>query len=256
MSFLSKFCGCFAIDRSPHRLSCPYEYPIENGYPRHVVAGQNNNNGANGNDNYDYEGNMYTPTVPLPRYTPHPSVMNEKTLAFERPARSSWASLRHQTNAFTTDEKGRNEFRNSSDGPPRHHQDNNNGSSNNSNNSQNSDDSNSDASSTLSYPSSYGNTSTATASPPPPYSPHPSPPPAGSIMSMSMSMQGTRASRYSQDNNPPSPTSPVIHIPQPQPVLQRAQFLHQVNDGRERRRSGEGRNSVSLPPIYQRRDGL
>lgn len=248
MSFLSKFCGCFAVDRSPHRLSCPYEYPIENignGYPRRAVGqNTNNDNGADGNYSSDIEGSMYSPTVPLPRYTPHPSVMNEKTLAFERPARSSWTSLsesRNQTNTFAADEKNPNEFRISSEGP-RHH-----GSHGNSNG-QNSDDSNSDASSTLSYPSSYGNTSTATASPPPPYS---SPPPAGSIMS-----QRTEEGRYSQDTSP-SPTSPpVIHIPQPQPVLQRAQFLYQVNDGRERRRSGEGRNSVSLPPIYQRRDGM
>lgn len=264
MSFLSNFCGCaVAVRRSPHRLSCPYEYPIENGYQRGESSqnNNNNNNGATGNNNADdeFESNAYTPTVPLPRYTPHPSLMNEKTLEFERPARSSWSSMsesRNQTNAFAADEKGPDDFRNSSEGPQHHHHHHHhhqyNSNNNSNNNSQTSDDFNSDASSTLSYPSSYGNTSTATTSPPPPYSPHPSPPPAGSTVSTSM--QGTGAGRYSQDINPTSPTttSPVIHIPQPQPVLQRAQFLHQANDARERRGSGQGRNSVSLPPIYQR----
>ncbi|KAK2767582.1 hypothetical protein FQN54_003740 [Arachnomyces sp. PD_36] len=272
MSFLSNFCGCFAAPRpkssprSPHRLSCPYEYPGPgNGYPPHGAS----NGSGNANDDWE-RASVYSPTMPLPRYTPHPSIMNEKTLAFERPARSSWTSLsesRDRNGHISPDEKHPYEFRREEEGgdntPQPHHQH-----QRSNSNTGATDDISSDASSTLSYPSSYGNTSTATTSPPPPYSPHPSPPPqsqqhTGSIMSMSMAYTGS--SRYSQDNNgnqqPPSPTSPVIHIPQPQPVLQRAQFLqhHHHRQGDEgRRRSGEdgGRGSVSsLPPLYMGRGG-
>lgn len=80
-------------------------------------------------------GYFYSPPPP-PRYTPRPASVHEKTLEAHFPSRPGTPEKRHTERVST--------------------------------------DSASDASSALSFPSSYGNTSTATGdTPPPPYSPRP-----------------------------------------------------------------------------------
>ncbi|KAF3387419.1 hypothetical protein F1880_000681 [Penicillium rolfsii] len=83
----------------------------------------------------------YASVVPLPQYTPRPMSIHEKTLEahLRDPPMSS------DSNAIYQDEKRRHMY---------------------------DEEVTSDSSSTISYPSSYGNTSTATReTPPPPYSP-------------------------------------------------------------------------------------
>ncbi|PGH17854.1 hypothetical protein AJ80_04677 [Polytolypa hystricis UAMH7299] len=178
----------------------------------------------------------YLPTVPLPRYTPRPMSLHEKTLEFEQ----SRSNDPVQDSEFPRDEKDSRDFDPEAERerfPSR-----------------NPDDHSSDASSTMSYPSSFGNTSTATRdTPPPPYSPAMSPAPSRRSMSMSISTNLTGMT-YANLQSGDQPPSPMLHISQPQPVRHRQQLpqhvMYPIVDGRA---SWEGRRSTPpLPPMYSR----
>ncbi|BDD64094.1 hypothetical protein MPDQ_000517 [Monascus purpureus] len=114
----------------------------------------------------------YTSIVPLPRYTPRPVSVNEKTLEahMRDPPISSETYARDEKNLDLA-----------------------------------SDEVTSDVSSAISFPSSYGNTSTATReTPPPPYSPGPSPP---------------VSRRMSLSESPMIAPPPSAHISHPPPTF-------------------------------------
>ncbi|KAF7165299.1 hypothetical protein CNMCM6106_001523 [Aspergillus hiratsukae] len=191
MSFLSGLCGCFAPKYSPRSPSAPA--PSQAMAQTHHHHHHNNSNFPSHHHpdegpvymTFDEDG--YTPPIPLPRYTPRPmSSMQEKTLEahMRDPPISSSRSI-----ASLHDEKNPRDFT-STDGDEH--------------------ELTSDVSSAISFPSSYGNTSTATReTPPPPYSPRISPAPS---RSMSIS------SLYPPPLPPPPP---MAHIAQPRPVLRR-----------------------------------
>lgn len=112
------------------------------------------------------DGNGYTPVIPLPRYTPRPLSIREKTVEAHMrhpPSSPSPSSSSRPGSGFWVDEKQRYDYEPS----------------------QNRDSVTADdVSSAFSFQSSYGNTSTATReTPPPPYSPMPSRPTSLSISS-------------------------------------------------------------------------
>ncbi|KAJ5579677.1 uncharacterized protein N7459_005662 [Penicillium hispanicum] len=158
MSFLAALCGCFTRDdASPHRPSAP-EMQASNAVAHSQssvqtghfilsgsgefirVAGPGSQRG-HGPPPSDSEDGGYASVVPLPQYTPRPLSIHEKTLE----AHLRDPPLSSDSHGFHADEKSRNLY---------------------------DEDVTSDGSSDISFPSSYGNTSTATReTPPPPYSP-------------------------------------------------------------------------------------
>ncbi|KAJ5095879.1 hypothetical protein NUU61_005235 [Penicillium alfredii] len=160
MSFLSGLCGCFARSNSP---------PPSTSSPEMQMPGTHNNSRhstqtgrftlssdgefirpavpriarrEHGPLPADADDGGYAAVVPLPQYTPRPMSIHEKTL--EAHMRDSSISSESQ-DTYPTDEKNRNLY---------------------------DEEVTSDGSSAISFPSSYGNTSTATReTPPPPYSP-------------------------------------------------------------------------------------
>lgn len=159
MSFLSGLCGCFAQDEhneKPSRSSTSPE--MANRRPNHsglqtgsFILSSNGQfihtagpTGANGHGPppADSEDGGYSSVVPLPQYTARPMSLHEKTL--ESHMRDPSVSSESQ-DSYPQDEKDRHLY---------------------------DEDVTSDSSSAISFPSSYGNTSTATReTPPPPYSP-------------------------------------------------------------------------------------
>ncbi|OQD68841.1 hypothetical protein PENDEC_c030G05019 [Penicillium decumbens] len=160
MSFLAGLCGCFTRNASP--LSRPemqtsdaqaltrngvqtgsFVLSDEGNFIRAAGPGVRGGNGhglGRVGPPSDSDDGGYASVVPLPQYTPRPMSIHEKTLEtnMRDPAMSSGSGYGH-------DEKSRNVY---------------------------DEEITSDGSSVISYPSSYGNTSTATReTPPPPYSP-------------------------------------------------------------------------------------
>ncbi|KAL3468855.1 hypothetical protein BJX99DRAFT_242589 [Aspergillus californicus] len=146
--------------------------------------------------------------VPLPAYTPRPMSIQEKTLeAHMRDPPISSETFRHthaeaQTQPHThlsTDEKQRLAWEEATSSPHYYHP---------YYNHPHPDEATSDASSAISFPSSYGNTSTATReTPPPPYSPR--------ILSPASSRPMSIASSYRY------PPMGMESITPPAPVFQR-----------------------------------
>ncbi|KAF4205538.1 hypothetical protein CNMCM8927_006164 [Aspergillus lentulus] len=190
MSLLSGLCGCFAPKSSPRPPSAraPSRAMAETHHHHHYHNDSNftpHHHPDEGPVYMTFDEDGYTPPVPLPRYTPRPmSSIQEKTLEahMRDPPISSSRSI-----ASLHDEKNPRDFA-STDG----------------------DELTSDVSSAISFPSSYGNTSTATReTPPPPYSPRISPAPS-------------RAMSISSLYPPPlPPPPPMAHIAQPRPDLRR-----------------------------------
>ncbi|KAJ5156407.1 hypothetical protein N7492_009210 [Penicillium capsulatum] len=152
MSFLAGLCGCFTRS-SPQ--SSTREMEEAHGQSRNHGGIQTGHFTLSGHGDFirlapsnghgpppaDSEDGGYASVVPLPQYTPRPVSIHEKTLGahLRDPPQSS------EGTAFAQDEKDRNLCE---------------------------EDVTSDGSSAISFPSSYGNTSTATReTPPPPYSP-------------------------------------------------------------------------------------
>lgn len=158
MSFLAGLCGCFTRDDASRQASSPemqttnhrghIHHSIQTGH--FTLSGEGDfirtagsGRGGHGPQPNDSDGG-YASVVPLPQYTPRPMSIHEKTLEtnIRDPPMSS------DSPAYPRDEKSRNLY---------------------------DEDVTSDSSSAISFPSSYGNTSTATReTPPPPYSPRPS----------------------------------------------------------------------------------
>ncbi|KAJ5682048.1 uncharacterized protein N7477_001988 [Penicillium maclennaniae] len=156
MSFLAGLCGCFTRNEASPRSNPDMQTTDSQALTRHgvqtgsfILSNEGNfvrsagpgGRGGHGNGPSDSENGGYASVVPLPQYTPRPMSINEKTLETnmrDPPMSSGMLGYGH-------DEKSRNLY---------------------------DEEVASDASSAISYPSSYGNTSTATReTPPPPYPP-------------------------------------------------------------------------------------
>ena len=194
MSFLASLCGCLTRDPSKKSTQQPPASGDGLAQPPHYNHHENENHHGPWDAN-----NGYLSVAPLPPYTPRPVSMQEKTLQ-SNPLHHTVGTTPHDP-----DQKTRHEFQ-----EPR---------------SPSADDVGSDASSAISFPSSYGNTSTATReTPPPPYSSSPS------TRSRASSMQEIGLSPwvpYSMEGvlstiTPP----PMVHIPQPQQPFRRPDFLY------------------------------
>ncbi|CAG8141633.1 unnamed protein product [Penicillium salamii] len=156
MSFLAGLCGCFVQDetdeKSPHSSSpeTVHQRPDHNRVQTGSFTLSNNGQfirtespaGVNGHGPpTDSEDGGYSSVVPLPEYTARPMSLHEKTL--ESHMRDP--SVSSETISYPQDEKNRQLY---------------------------DEEVTSDSSSAISFPSSFGNTSTATReTPPPPYSP-------------------------------------------------------------------------------------
>ncbi|KAG5302129.1 hypothetical protein I7I48_02354 [Histoplasma ohiense] len=170
----------------------------------------------------------YLSTAPLPRYTPRPISAHEKTLAFER----AHSNLNGQPD-FLRDEKTRYEFERELASPQL-------------------DDRSSDASSEVSVPSSFGNTSTATTeTPPPPYSSNSSIAPSRRSVSISVSTHETGLTYTSLESI--ELESPVPQLPlAPPTAVYSTHPTHEAleTNGGSHRRSLEGPQENSpLPPL-------
>ncbi|KAL4878932.1 hypothetical protein BJY04DRAFT_194936 [Aspergillus karnatakaensis] len=141
----------------------------------------------------------YTQVTPLPAYTPRPMSIQEKTLEahMRDPAISNETCHSH----LSTDEKQRlawEEATNPSEQTPHYYYP--------YSTHPRQEEATSDVSSAISFPSSYGNTSTATReTPPPPYSPR--------VLSPAPSRSMSISSAYH--------CAPTMHIATPPPVFQR-----------------------------------
>ncbi|KAF7590471.1 hypothetical protein BBP40_002816 [Aspergillus hancockii] len=218
MSILNILCGC--VTRSPPAYQSTAQPRQQTPQIRDNGTTTNNRTNNSPPDIDDEDG--YFPVVPLPRYTPRPMSIQEKTL--EAHMRDPPISSVDYNNDSTTypDEKDHYTFETI---PNRNN---------------NPEDLTSEASSAISFPSSYGNTSTATRdTPPPPYSSRGvSPAPS---RSMSISSVGYAL--------PPQQLA-MMQIAQPRPVFQRSGNLarnvlarrsldEQAESGRPRRLSWE-----------------
>lgn len=211
MSLLTGLCGCIF---SPCFLRPGHNEDEVTPSPRHpqtrtIPFNQNTNqpilqDGRNNGGGLDFDDG-YSAIVPLPRYTPRPVSINEKTLEthMRDPPISSSTYARDEKNPELEP------FPNTSE------------------------EVTSDVSSAISFPSSYGNTSTATReTPPPPYSPGPSP-----VHSRAMSIS------ESSLITPP----PMAHISQPPAsfyppgLSSQERFSTDERAGRARRFSWESR---------------
>jgi hypothetical protein len=160
MSFLSALCGCFSRDVTVEKASRDHPPPdsmTQRPHPNRIQTGRFMLSGsgefirsaapANGDHEHgppssDSEDGGYSSVVPLPQYTARPMSLHEKTL--EAHMRDPSISSESQ-DSYPQDEKNASRY---------------------------DEEVTSDSSSAISFPSSYGNTSTATReTPPPPYSP-------------------------------------------------------------------------------------
>lgn len=140
---MSQLCGCMGSNDSEPRTQVA-AHPEAGFRPRTSVENQP--------PQYDAVSNGYTPVVPLPRYTPRPMSIHEKTIE----------NGSHDHHRQQPDEKNRHDFEEESA-----LQSQSTGSSSTATATATMDD----ASSAYSFPSSFGHTSTETRdTPPPPYS--------------------------------------------------------------------------------------
>ncbi|KAE8373666.1 hypothetical protein BDV26DRAFT_271544 [Aspergillus bertholletiae] len=210
MSIFNILCGCVARSSPPSSPSSaqPRHQPPQN-RDNGPITHSNADNGPPGIDDED----GYSPVAPLPRYTPRPMSIQEKTLeAHLRDPPLSSADYASNSTYFQ-DEKDRLAFETVYN---RNH---------------NPEDLTSEVSSAISFPSSYGNTSTATRdTPPPPYS------------SRGVSPTPSRSMSVSSSGYLPSPQQvAMMQIAQPRPVFHRPDNL--VRNVLSRRSLDEGRET-------------
>ncbi|KAJ5514563.1 hypothetical protein N7463_004115 [Penicillium fimorum] len=174
MSFLSALCGCFTREEKSAESRSSPEMMTQRPNPNNIQTGsftlsaegeffRSASPGGHGHGPplSDSEDGGYSSVVPLPQYTARPMSLHEKTL--EAHMRDPSISSESQ-NSYPYDEKNSHRY---------------------------DEDVTSDSSSAISFPSSYGNTSTATRdTPPPPYSPRHS---AALCRSRSMSISSAMA---------------------------------------------------------------
>ncbi|KAJ5774182.1 hypothetical protein N7457_009078 [Penicillium paradoxum] len=155
MSFFSALCGCLARDAQDEKYHASPQTTTQGLNPTGTQTGSFTVSGegefirsaptgghGHGPSHSDSQDGGYSSVVPLPQYTARPMSLHEKTL--EAHMRDPSVSSESQ-NSYPQDEKNAD-----------HHD----------------EEVTSDSSSAISFPSSYGNTSTATReTPPPPYSP-------------------------------------------------------------------------------------
>ncbi|KAK2783397.1 hypothetical protein FQN52_009655 [Onygenales sp. PD_12] len=231
MTFLSAFCCCVSSDRHLEKPSHIYQQPHD------PQAGFRQSYGTGGDMEAPGIDEPYLSAAPLPRYTPRPINADEKTLAFERQRANSLDSTE-----YPRDRKNPHECGQEPDSPPPFDP--------GQIPSRRLDDISSDASSTLSIPSSFGNTSTATTeTPPPPYSTTSSKAPSRRSVALSVSTHGTGMTYISLESA--EPTSPVDQLAPPQPAAYRSTPTREIpEDGHgEHRRSWESQRSSPLPPL-------
>ncbi|EQL35024.1 hypothetical protein BDFG_03244 [Blastomyces dermatitidis ATCC 26199] len=219
---LGSLCCCFP---SPRRLPSA---PVLHQQPHDPQAGFRRCGGVNGDTDAPGIDEPYLSTAPLPRYTPRPVSIHEKTIAFER----RQSNLNEQSD-FPCEQKNRYEFERDLASPQL-------------------DDRSSDASSEVSVPSSFGNTSTATTeTPPPPYSSNSSIAPSRRSMSISVSTHGTGFTYASLESI--ERESPVAQLPLvPPAAVYRSHPGHELpeTNGGVNRRSLEGsQGNGRLPPL-------
>ncbi|KAL5360997.1 hypothetical protein BJX96DRAFT_151213 [Aspergillus floccosus] len=212
MSFFSSLCGCWTRPNTKDQAKLESSQSTNQHSHNHDHDHNHNYHPNNQTHNHPAEDDGYTPIIPLPAYTPRPLSIEEKTLeAHMRDPPISSDTARYP------DEKAHYSFNDDTHTPP----------------SQRPEDLTSDVSSAISFPSSYGNTSTATReTPPPPYSPR-AWSPAPSRRSMSIS------SCHMQ------PLS-VRQLAQPPPVFQRRGTLSLAREAAVRRSLDE---QVSTGPL-------
>ncbi|KAL1966407.1 hypothetical protein VTN77DRAFT_4549 [Rasamsonia byssochlamydoides] len=200
---MSLLCGCFASRASQRpRVQTQIPYDPQAGFVRrdsHVDPPQYSNDPALA----ETEG--YVPVVPLPRYTPRPVSVHEKTLQSSADQDASGAATRRDP-----DEKNRRDFEDPSSQPTENNT------------------SADDASSAFSFPSSFGHTSTETRdTPPPPYSSCTSlVPPRSRASSMNQRVEVAQMTAHHMQGPSPITPPPMVHIPQPRPVFQRPGFIY------------------------------
>ncbi|OAX81127.1 hypothetical protein ACJ72_04529 [Emergomyces africanus] len=218
MAVFRSVCCCFP---SQKRLPSP---PALHQQPHDPQGGFRQCGGVSGDTDAPGIDEPYLSTAPLPRYTPRPISIHEKTIAIERQQSNPM-----EQSGYPCDEKT------------------------------DMNDRSSDASSEVSVPSSFGNTSTATTeTPPPPYSSNSSRAPSRRSMAISISTHGTGFTYASLENV--EPESPVAQLPlAPPAAVYRSHPTHEVPEtsGGEYRRSLEGfrgdRPLSTLPPSHARR---
>lgn len=178
---------------------------------------------------YDAVGSGYMPVVPLPRYTPRPVSIHEKTLDGNTRLNESG-----DITPRGSMEKNRHEFEESSAQ-----------SSQPTGTTTTATATMDDASSAYSFPSSFGHTSTDTRdTPPPPYASCTSL--AQTSRSRASSMRSYRGSllNYSmQSNSSPITPPPMAHIHHPQPIFRphNSIYMHGHHQQNQPRRSWESR---------------
>lgn len=185
------------------------------------------------------EYNPNWPTCPLPRYTERPISIYEKTIIYNRGSNTQDI----EGNEFPHDEKRQqapNSQTEAAQVQPELPQENTGG------------DHASDASSTFSFPSSYGNTSTATRSPPPAYSAPSSR--ATSQRNPSISLTSVEADAVQTAMRTGNSPSPQPHLQHPRPVLHHGQRANRwiAHDTESRRSWESNRPAPPLPPTYSR----
>ena len=204
MTFLSNIFCCFScsVPAAPEMTEARPTRPVPFSPDRQEDQMQSNA-AYNHHNHVNDEG--YTPNAPLPRYTPRPMSIREKTLEAhmrDPPLSSSSSSSysRRQSYTPTGDEKHPYEFDHSHS---RHGRD---------------GVTADDVSSAFSFQSSYGNTSTATReTPPPPYSAEVSPVPTPTTRRSFSSNHSQQQQQQQQQ--------PVVHIAQPRAVFQRPEWM-------------------------------
>ncbi|OJD21023.1 hypothetical protein ACJ73_07641 [Blastomyces percursus] len=223
---LGSLCCCFP---SPRRLPSAHIFHQQ---PHDPQAGFRRCGGVSGDTDAPGIDEPYLSTAPLPIYTPRPVSVHEKTLAFQHRQSNS-----NEQPDFPRDEKNRYEFERVFASPQL-------------------DDRSSDASSEVSVPSSFGNTSTATTeTPPPPYSSNSSIAPSRRSTSISVLTHGTGFTYASLESV--QPESPVAQLPLvPPAAVYRSYPGYEVleTNGGVNRRSLEGsqRNGRLPPPAPTR----
>ncbi|KAL2820566.1 hypothetical protein BDW59DRAFT_150701 [Aspergillus cavernicola] len=218
MSCLSSLFGCCLPTRSPKPTPETQQAPNSStncNPPNHTIT-------TTLQPPQDHDQTGYNQTIPLPAYTPRPMSIQEKTL--EAHMRDPPISSETYHTHLSTDEKQRLAWEEATSPQPDYyytyptHP--------------RPDEVTSDTSSAISFPSSYGNTSTATReTPPPPYSPRVLSPAPSRPMSISS------AYRY-----------PPMGIAQPPPVFQRAEGAGSRGLGSSPRGSIDEQLGGSLAP--------
>lgn len=179
-------CCCFPGLSSPETPEPEPRPEMTESTPRSDANHSNGNSNSNSTTDTDNRNNGYASVVSLPRYTPRPLSIHEKTVDahLRSPSPSAQSDSMDEKQRFEYDSEGGVTA--------------------------------DDGSSAFSFQSSYGNTSTATReTPPPPYSPR-----------MSRSMSLSFSSQRAMPLQPlPLPLPIAQPIAQPPPIYQRPEWI-------------------------------